>query len=124
MKHRLATVCASAVVTFWLLSGDMLAAVMVTLSTDTCYQTTSRFPQVQKVFSLKPIQHRDEHYAYFVAQLMKRIKTAPRPITPPVSTSPLLTMMRAPSMRAPAAVPLRADGLPALPSSDGSLTGK
>ena len=37
-------------------------------------------PEVQKVFQLKPLQHRDEHYAYFVGQLMKRLKLPLRPV--------------------------------------------
>ncbi|KAJ9529228.1 hypothetical protein QJQ45_007907 [Haematococcus lacustris] len=44
-------------------------------------------PEVQKVFALKPLHHRDAHYAYFVTQLMRRIKLPPRPTALHPSTS-------------------------------------
>lgn len=39
-------------------------------------------PEIAKVFSLKPIQHRDEHYAHFAGQLVKRIRVAAPPSIP------------------------------------------
>lgn len=50
------------------------------------------------MFALKPVQHRDEHYAHFAGQLVKRLKTAP---PPPPGPSPPATS-RSLSMRSTA----------------------
>jgi len=58
---------------------------------------------VAKVFSLKPIQHRDEHYAHFAGQLVKRLKVAPP--QPPPSAPAGLTMQASHISHMSAAVP-------------------